>query len=75
MEEVKEKKNTLTRIVTNCGVMLIIFAFIAYFINLSAPISSSWAYIYVVGPIVLGLGVVVLVIGLLIGRSKIGKTK
>ena len=55
---------------TNCGVMLIIFCIIAYVINFVMPTSSSWAYIYVVGPIFFLIGVVVLIIGIIVDAAR-----
>ena len=51
---------------TTCGGMIIVFAIIAYVINYTTPTSSSYAYIYVVGPIFLLIGVVALIIGIII---------
>ncbi len=63
----KEKKKLS---VTYCGGMIIMFAIIAYAINFVMPTSSSWAYIYVVGPVFFLLGVVVLILGIIIDAAK-----
>ena len=63
----EEKKKNRRFSIAFCGGMIMIFAIIAYFINITTPTSSSYAYITVVGPVFFLIGFVIFIIGLVIG--------
>ena len=55
--------------VANCGITIIFCGIGGYFVNFIMPTSSSWAYLYLLGPIIIIVGVVISIIGAISGVS------
>jgi len=49
--------------VANCGLTIILCGIMGYIVNFIVPTQSSWAYLYLLGPIIIIFGVIVLIIG------------
>ncbi|NVM37250.1 MAG: hypothetical protein HWN81_16760 [Candidatus Lokiarchaeota archaeon] len=65
----KLNKLGLNKIET-CGVTMVLCGIAGYIVNFTVPTSSSWAYIYLLGPIMIAIGVIVSIIGAITGSIK-----
>jgi len=59
--------------VVNCGITILFCGIAGYIVNFIYPVDSSWAYLYLLGPIILLVGLIVAIIGAIRASVKSSK--